>query len=264
MSMRLPDLRSLWSLTNASGCSPARCISDAVGRAPLGGHAPGSSLGVPCESLRGQSLLISCERQLPATLALLQLDGIARRLLLCPTDLASEHLPAILAEAQVDAVVSDGTGPAARPPNGVPAIPCGDTIEHIASAPERNEETEWLLFTSGTTGQPKLVVHTLSSLTGPLDDGLAVANDAVWSTFYDIRRYGGLQILLRALLGGGSMVLSQAGESVADFLARAGQSGVTHISGTPSHWRRALMSPASRRISPRYVRLSGEVSDQAI
>ena len=31
----------------------------------------------------------------------------------------------------------------------------------------------------------------------------------VWATFYDIRRYGGLQIFLRAVLGGGSMVLSE-------------------------------------------------------
>jgi len=30
----------------------------------------------------------------------------------------------------------------------------------------------------------------------------------VWATFYDIRRYGGLQIFLRAIVGGGSMVLS--------------------------------------------------------
>jgi acyl-coenzyme A synthetase/AMP-(fatty) acid ligase len=111
---------------------------------------------------------------------------------------------------------------------------------------------------------PKMVSHTLASLTGPLDDGLAVDAGAVWSTFYDIRRYGGLQMLLRALLGGGSMVLSSAVESVGDFLTRVGKSGVTHISGTPSHWRRALMSEAASRIAPRYVRLSGEISDQAI
>ena len=82
--------------------------------------------------------------------------------------------------------------------------------------------------------------------------------------FYDVRRYGGVQILLRALLGGGSMVLSQADEPLAEFLTRAGRAGVTHISGTPSHWRRALISPASGQICPRYVRLSGEVADQAI
>ncbi len=40
--------------------------------------------------------------------------------------------------------------------------------------------------------------------------------------------------------------------------------GVTHLTGTPSHWRRALMSPAIARIAPRYVRLSGEIADQAV
>jgi acyl-CoA synthetase (AMP-forming)/AMP-acid ligase II len=94
--------------------------------------------------------------------------------------------------------------------------------------------------------------------------GGALGHGAVWSTFYDMRRYGGLQIFLRAMLGGGSMVLSSALVPVGDFLGRAGARGVSHISGTPSHWRRALMSAAIDRIAPRYVRLSGEIADQAI
>src|SRR2546430_3140532 len=44
------------------------------------------------------------------------------------------------------------------------------------------------------------------------------------STFYDIRRYGGLQIFLRAFLGRGSFVLSGAGESPRDYLLRLGRS----------------------------------------
>jgi len=104
----------------------------------------------------------------------------------------------------------------------------------------------------------------LASLAGPIDGDRLLTVPAVWSTFYDIRRYGGLQILLRALLGGGSLVLSSAAESTADFLIRAGARGVTHLSGTPSHWRRALMSPSAHRIAPHYVRLSGEIADQAI
>src|SRR5256885_16936018 len=109
-----------------------------------------------------------------------------------------------------------------------------------------------------------MVVHTLRSLWGAMGGARPSGAPAVWSTFDDIRRYGGLQIFLRALLGGGSMVLSSADESTRDFLIRAGGHGVTHISGTPSHWRRALMSPAAHRIAPRYVRLWGEVADQAI
>src|SRR5213596_871643 len=90
-------------------------------------------------------------------------------------------------------------------------------------------------------GAAEDVVHTLSSLAGAIQADSTAPQQVLWSTFYDIRRYGGLQIFLRALLGGGSMVLSSAGESTGDFLFRAGAHGVTHISGTRSHWRRALM-----------------------
>jgi acyl-coenzyme A synthetase/AMP-(fatty) acid ligase len=47
-------------------------------------------------------------------------------------------------------------------------------------------------------------------------------------------------------------------------MERAAAHGVTHISGTPSHWRRALMSPSARVLQPQYIRLSGEPIDQAI
>ena len=121
------------------------------------------------------------------------------------------------------------------------------------------------MLTSGTSGVPKIVGHTLEGLTGAIvADGPARGSSAVWATFYDIRRYGGLQILLRAIIGGGSMVLSEPGEPIADHVARLHARGVTHISGTPSHWRKLLMSGAASGFSPRYVRLSGEIADQAV
>jgi acyl-CoA synthetase (AMP-forming)/AMP-acid ligase II len=125
-------------------------------------------------------------------------------------------------------------------------------------------QTEWVLLTSGSTGLPKLVVHTLASLTGAIGSGNAQAGHVIWPTFYDIRRYGGLQIFLRALLTRASLVLSCSDEPTPEFLLRAGALNVTHISGTPSHWRRALMSPSASGIAPQYVRLSGEVADQTI
>jgi acyl-coenzyme A synthetase/AMP-(fatty) acid ligase len=123
--------------------------------------------------------------------------------------------------------------------------------------------TEWILLTSGTTGTPKLVVHSLSSLGGTLPRQVPVPG-TVWSTFYDIRRYGGLQIYLRAILSGVPLVLSSPEEPTAEFLARAAARGVTHISGTPSHWRRVLMSGAAQLLRPQYVRLSGEVAEQVL
>jgi acyl-CoA synthetase (AMP-forming)/AMP-acid ligase II len=117
------------------------------------------------------------------------------------------------------------------------------------------------MFTSGTTGVPKMVAHTLEALTGAIKPS---QEQVTWGTFYDIRRYGGLQIFLRAVLGGASLILSDPDEPIGDSLNRLGRDGITHLTGTPSHWRRALMSPMLGRIAPRYVRLSGEIADQAV
>jgi acyl-coenzyme A synthetase/AMP-(fatty) acid ligase len=107
------------------------------------------------------------------------------------------------------------------------------------------------------------VLHTLASLTSALAGQPPPPEPLTWSTYYDIRRYGGLQIFFRGVHGG-SLVLSDPAESVEDFLRRASAAGVTHISGTPSHWRKALMSGATGRLAPRYARLSGEIADQAV
>jgi len=250
--MPQPDRRlALLDRTLTAGVDSKRSIGDALHRVAIEDLEHSTNVGLPLESLRGRSVLLRTEAQLPTVLALLALDGIAQRLILGLPDLQEEHLPQIVADAAANVVLTDDA--LSSTPRRDPSAP------HV-----RDVDTEWILFTSGTTGAPKMVSHTLASLTGPLDDGVAANEAPVWSTFYDIRRYGGLQILLRALVGGGSMVLSNARESVTDFLIRAGDSGVTHISGTPSHWRRALMGDAARRIMPKYVRLSGEISDQAI
>ena len=258
--MPRPDHRPLWDLTVAAGLAPRRFLADHRGQVSLASLNQASTLDRPLHQFQGQSVLIWSDRQMTFALALLQLDGIAARVVLCPPDLAPAHLPDVLQQAQVDVIVCDAPPPI---PTATPVVVCAHQPGPAPLHHDRRTRTEWLLFTSGTTGRPKLVLHSLASLTGPLDDGLAAAEDTVWATFYDVRRYGGLQILLRALLGGGSMVLSHHQEPVAAFLTRAGQSGVTHISGTPSHWRRALMT-AAERIAPRYVRLSGEVADQPI
>ncbi len=253
---------SLRTLTLAPGVA-GRFVADDASRVMLQGLATGSALTGGPDGLLGRRVMVTTGPQLPTVLAMLELDGIAARVLLCPPDLPPEHLPAILAEAQVDAIVTDGTGLAA--PGDALRVACrSDFGGGPPSSLGRTMATEWVLFTSGTTGRPKMVKHTLESLTGHLTSAPAPPAGIVWSTFYDVRRYGGLSILVRALLADASMVLSSASEPVGGFLQRAGAAGVSHISGTPSHWRRALMSPATAALSPRTVRMSGEIADQAI
>jgi acyl-coenzyme A synthetase/AMP-(fatty) acid ligase len=224
-------------------------LSSAISETRLGGRR---------DDLAGKSILIRTKSQLSAALILIELDGAAKRLIIAPPDLDEAHLPSVIEDGAVDAIVGD----IAPPTNiGVEFIPLTTPSPRMRSsfAPRRSE---WVMFTSGTTGRPKMVAHSLMGLTGAIKT--MDQDPPVWGTFYDIRRYGGLQMILRALLGGGSMILSNPDESIAEFLGRLGARGVTHLSGTPSHWRKALMSPALHQVSPRYVRLSGEIADQAV
>ena len=253
----------LWASITAGGQPPAGVLRSPAATLRLSELVRGSALGGRLEALRGRSVLVTTGTQLASALALIELDGVARRLVLCTPDLAAEHLPTVARNAEADAWVHDAL-PHSHPPAGLDVRVSVEDVRVARGLTRRHShDTEWILLTSGTTGVPKLVAHSLASLTSALGRRPAQAEDIVWSTFYDIRRYGGLQIFLRALYSG-SLVLSSPGEPVAAFFARAAAASVTHISGTPSHWRRALMSGVAASIAPRYVRLSGEIADQAI
>jgi non-ribosomal peptide synthetase component F len=239
----ISDARQLVSLTNILGQT---CL--------------GSRLG----DLSGRSVLLAVEDQLLSALAMTEIDGVARRMLLCPPDFSADHIQALIEDADIDAVVTD------HPPRWTNAgvylvVAARSPAPAIGKKVKTGRTTEWLMPTSGASGVPKIVGHTLEALTGAIvADGPAGGAPPVWATFDDIRRDGGLQIFLRAILSGGSMVLSEANEPIADHVARLNARGVTHISGTPWHWRKLLMSGSASGFSPRYVSLSGETADQAV
>jgi acyl-coenzyme A synthetase/AMP-(fatty) acid ligase len=264
MNMLQNNPASLWEAVSANvgACDPY--ISSAETRLSLRDLLGGSVLGGRGHELTGGSVLIATTDQLIAATVLIELDGVARRMVLCPPDLPAEYLSSIVKSAEADAIVSDRIIDGPGMATVRPFIYCDGQLTPHGHRSPRCYETEWVLLTSGTTGLPKLVVHTLASLTGAIDSGQPRNDGVVWSTFYDIRRYGGLQIFLRAILTGSSMLLSNAQRSTADFLAHAGAHRANHVSGTPSHWRRALMSSSAHLIAPEYVRLSGEIADQGI
>jgi acyl-coenzyme A synthetase/AMP-(fatty) acid ligase len=218
-----------------------------------------SSLGAHLASLRGRSVVLFVRDIAKVAATLIDLDGCARRIVVCPPGWERPRLESAARDAEADALVYDGDEEAP----GIPvelAAPSRLPLQPLNEPRAACCETEWILPTSGTSGPPKLVAHTLPTLTGAIADRPLQQ----WATFYDIRRYGGLQIFLRALSGRGSLTLGGEGESVRSLLARFSAAGITHISGTPSHWRKVLMSAEGRRIDPDYVRLSGEIADDAI
>ena len=237
-------------------------MSDGDTTIALGSMTAVGCLGERASELGGRSVLVATSTQVLSTAAFVVLDGAVRRMVIAPPDLARDDVPAVLKEADVEVVVTDQ-------PDAFRQAECD--IIGLALTPAiqgtdlpRSYDTEWVLATSGTSGRPKLVAHGLAALTGAFSREAPASKPQVWATFYDIRRYGGLQILLRALFAGSDLVLSRTGEGIEDHLRRLGDAGVTSISGTPSHWRRVLMSNARDAIRPKYVRLSGEIADQMV
>ncbi len=235
----------------------ARAIFTREHRVALADFAHASPFGLSRAALAGRSVVLHVRDIALAAAALIDLDGFARRIVLCPPGWSAAEIDSAARDAEADAIVHDQlVAPVALAVDAPATLPM-----RAVERPDRPAvETEWVLPTSGTSGPPKLVRHTLATLTGAIED----APRQLWATFYDIRRYGGLQILLRALSGSHSLWLNGGDESNEDFLARLGEAGITHISGTPSHWRKALMSGEAGRIDPEYVRLSGEIADAGI
>ncbi|HWF96415.1 MAG TPA: fatty acid--CoA ligase family protein [Xanthobacteraceae bacterium] len=256
----MPPLHDLLGADALSG----RHLWAAGASVALEALARGTSLSGALQALHGRSVLVAMKHQLATALALIELDGVADRLVLCPPGLSEEHRSHVIAGAGVDAIVSDGDPSERAGGNALLRVAGGSTVRPAEGPTVRDRQTEWIMLTSGTSGAPKMVLHGLESLTGAIERRGSRRDRIVWGTFYDIRRFGGLQILLRSILCGGSLVLSDAAESMGLYLKRAGSLGVTHISGTPSQWRNALAYATSGAISPRYIRLSGEIADRAI
>src|SRR6059058_4838871 len=141
--MPLADAGALWPAVSAAGHLADRALWGAGASVTLGDLVRGSSLGDRLEELRGRSVLIATDDQLTAALALIELDGVARRLVLSPPDLPVEDIPFVVAAAGVEALVSDR---AAVPDAGMSRVGtfvrCSPRIAPRAAARSGSHQTE--------------------------------------------------------------------------------------------------------------------------
>lgn len=125
----------------------------------------------------------------------------------------------------------------------------------------KEQQTKFILSTSGTTGEPKFILHTLESLTATTNRHSSYR----WGLLYDPARFAGLQVVLQALLSGGTLAVPRRekenlNQSV-DFMI---ESGVTALSATPSQWRRLLMVSSLSSLPLQQITLGGEIADDRI
>ncbi len=243
----------------------AAAFFDRAATARYGDLVGGTSLGGRRGELAGRSVLLATASQLTAALALIELDGCARRIVILPPDVAPEYLAPLIAAAEIDAVVTDADTP--RHAALELAVACRLRADDragpgrpVAAAAHRVGDAHLRHHRRAENGDARFRRSDWrhrrgrAPPTAPRCGARSTTSAAMAACRFFCAPFSAAPRLF----------LSSAGEPVAEHLARLARHGVTHLSGTPSHWRRALMNPAIGTIAPRYVRLSGEIADQAV
>lgn len=132
-----------------------------------------------------------------------------------------------------------------------------DDMDRIVASLQ-NSTSEITIFTSGTTGQPKKVVHSIGTLTRSVRLGNKYKGQ-VWAYAYNPTHMAGLQVFFQAfenqntLVNVFNMQRSDVYQVIKDFQ-------ITHISATPTFYR-LLLPYENSYPSVMRVTLGGEKSD---
>jgi acyl-CoA synthetase (AMP-forming)/AMP-acid ligase II len=124
------------------------------------------------------------------------------------------------------------------------------------------EATRWVLYTSGTTGAPKSISHTIQTLTRTVVAGKRGA--FVWGLLYDPNRMAGIQVLLQGLRSEATVIAPPLSQPLGARVRTLVDAGVNALSATPSLWRQILQLPISHEWDLRQITLGGEIADQRV
>ena len=114
------------------------------------------------------------------------------------------------------------------------------------------------LNTSGTTGEPKVINHTFSSMIG----NIKVSNDRlndVWGFTYNPTKMAGYQVLFQSIINGGTLV-NLFKYNYSEISNRIEKYNITHISATPTFYK-ILTSDGISYPNVTQISLGGEGSN---
>lgn len=139
----------------------------------------------------------------------------------------------------------------------IPDYKCITTIEEVIEK-LIHSSSKITIFTSGTTGQPKQVTHSVSSLTRAVRIGDKYQGQ-IWAFAYNPTHMAGLQVFFQAFVNQ-NLIINVFNQNRQDVYRLIDQYQITHISGTPTFYR--LLLPFERTFeSVARVTLGGEKSD---
>lgn len=212
-------------------------------------------------ALKYNAVAVRLADPLKLALAIIALDGQVKRLLLLSSDMSDAEARDLLAQFGGDALLTDMPSEDGqdRPEIVWRETPKPGKGADVAATPRVT--TEWVFATSGTTGTPKLVAHSLTSLTRTTK--LFSGAPRRWGQMYNIARFAGIQVFLQGLTSG-SLLLPRSDMGLPEQLGFLTANGCTALSATPTLWRKILMTPGHETLPLAQVTLGGEIADGAI
>ena len=130
-------------------------------------------------------------------------------------------------------------------------------MDAVVSALQQST-SEITIFTSGTTGQPKKVVHSIDTLTRSVRLGDKYKGQ-VWAYAYNPTHMAGLQVFFQAFENQNTLV-NVFNMQRSEVYQKISEYQITHISATPTFYRLLLPFEDSYQ-SVQRVTLGGEKSD---
>lgn len=182
--------------------------------------------------------------------ALVAFDGFASQMFLLPAGIDHDTQQKLIEGAQCAYALNGSEGLA-------------PTKAEILYTDHHDSPTRWVLATSGTTGVPKVISHTLTSLTRTMKRDPGRGSSYTWGLMYDPCRFAGLQVVLQALVGCSCLALPLS-MSFENQVATLLEHKVNALSATPSLWRKLLMDGRVLSLAIKQITLGGETVDQPL
>jgi acyl-coenzyme A synthetase/AMP-(fatty) acid ligase len=142
-------------------------------------------------------------------------------------------------------------------------FPVDNNFENVEAclAAINHSKSKIIIFTSGTTGRPKEVVHTIDSITR----GIKVRKDLSecnWLLAYNPTHMAGLQVFFQAFFNK-NMLFHVFGKKKTEIIEIIKTYNVTHISATPTFYK--LLFPLEEKfLKVKSVAFGGEKSDEQL
>ena len=214
--------------------------------------------------ISGARILI-CKSNISETLPIISaIDGIVDSFALISPSNSVELVSSLAKSWDFEAILCDNSLEIKKVKNLPPVFHDLETLINNFNSRKLSTETRWILTTSGTTGKPKLVSHSLSSLTRTTKTDLKRGSNIRWGMLYDYTRFAGLQVLLQSVISGSVLIEPIFEYSLEKKIKNFIDHDCTNLSATPTLWRKILMTPNSSQINLLQATLGGEIADDKI